>query len=160
MPMNNEKYDETISFSKQESLIKAIAIFDEEQKNKEQAIVRPNINSRKEIISIFLKTVVFILLLVTVFIISIIAKSIYFLIIGIIIAIVFLLATLKKSLISLILLYQKFAPENLRKSCLFEPSCSEYMLLSIDKYGLFKGVLKGIKRLFRCHQPNGGKDYP
>lgn len=59
-----------------------------------------------------------------------------------------------------VLNYQKFAPESLRKACLFTPTCSEYMLLAIKKYGFIKGFLKGIKRLFRCHPPNGGIDEP
>jgi putative component of membrane protein insertase Oxa1/YidC/SpoIIIJ protein YidD len=61
---------------------------------------------------------------------------------------------------SCILLYQKHAPEKMRRSCLFVPSCSEYMLLAIDKYGVFVGVCKGLVRLSRCHHPNGGEDYP
>ena len=67
---------------------------------------------------------------------------------------------LKKTLIFLILLYQKYAPEFVRASCVFEPCCSEYMKLSIEKYGTIKGLFKGIKRLFRCHYPNGGIDVP
>ena len=59
-----------------------------------------------------------------------------------------------------ILLYQKYAPEKMRRSCLFTPSCSEYMLLAIEKYGVFIGVYKGVRRLLRCHHPNGGEDYP
>ena len=59
-----------------------------------------------------------------------------------------------------VLNYQKFAPESLRKACLFTPTCSEYMLLAIKKYGFLKGFFKGLKRLFRCHPPNGGVDEP
>ena len=59
-----------------------------------------------------------------------------------------------------VLLYQKYAPEKMRNACLFTPSCSEYMLLAIDKYGVVVGVCKGIGRLLRCHHPNGGVDYP
>ena len=57
-------------------------------------------------------------------------------------------------------LYQKFAPEKVRQSCLFYPSCSQYMLLAIEKYGFWKGFWKGLKRLGRCRYPNGGEDYP
>lgn len=57
-------------------------------------------------------------------------------------------------------LYQKFAPEKVRRSCLFYPSCSQYMLLAIEKYGFWKGFWKGLKRLGSCHYPNGGEDYP
>jgi putative membrane protein insertion efficiency factor len=65
-----------------------------------------------------------------------------------------------KIIISLILLYQKIAPEKLRGSCRFEPSCSNYMIMAIIKYGTIKGIYLGLKRLFRCRIPNGGYDYP
>ena len=38
--------------------------------------------------------------------------------------------------------------------------CSQYMILSIKKYGGFKGFVNGIKRLQRCHPPHGGVDNP
>lgn len=56
--------------------------------------------------------------------------------------------------------YQRYATDDVRKRCLFTPSCSEYMILSIEKYGAVRGIIKGIKRLRRCHAPNGGEDYP
>jgi putative component of membrane protein insertase Oxa1/YidC/SpoIIIJ protein YidD len=34
------------------------------------------------------------------------------------------------------------------------------MLLAIEKYGLIKGVTKGLKRIWKCKHPNGGVDYP
>jgi len=34
------------------------------------------------------------------------------------------------------------------------------MILSIEKYGLLKGISKGIKRISNCKIPNGGIDYP
>lgn len=57
-------------------------------------------------------------------------------------------------------LYQCYAPEHIRLACVFEPSCSEYMILSIQKFGIVKGFIRGIQRLERCHLPNGGTDYP
>lgn len=56
--------------------------------------------------------------------------------------------------------YQHCAPDDIRLACVYEPSCSEYMILSIQKYGIIKGILRGIQRLKRCHLPNGGNDYP
>ncbi len=67
---------------------------------------------------------------------------------------------MKRFLISLVRFYQRHASPQLRASCLFEPSCSEYMILAIEKYGCIKGVYKGIARLLRCKPPNGGIDYP
>ncbi len=49
---------------------------------------------------------------------------------------------------------------SLHDRCRFEPTCSEYMRLSIEKYGTFPGIWKGIKRIRRCRYPNGGTDYP
>ena len=62
--------------------------------------------------------------------------------------------------ILLIHLYRYIAPKRLRMSCLFEPTCSEYMILALKKYGFIRGWSKGIKRITRCRQPHGGIDYP
>lgn len=75
-------------------------------------------------------------------------------------AVIYILIILKKAIIWLIHFYQNHAPDRVRLKCVFEPSCSEYMLMCIDKFGVIRGVFKGCLRLLRCHSPNGGKDYP
>jgi len=45
---------------------------------------------------------------------------------------------------------------NPRCGCRFYPSCSEYCCAAIEKYGFFKGWLKGIKRIIRCNPLNKG----
>ena len=67
---------------------------------------------------------------------------------------------LRYFLIGLVLMYKAFAPLSTRDRCRFEPTCSTYMILSIKRYGVFRGVIKGIKRILRCKPPNGGIDYP
>ena len=67
---------------------------------------------------------------------------------------------LKRSVIGAVLLYKAFAPISVRERCRFTPTCSTYMIMAINKYGLFRGVFKGIGRLLRCKPPNGGEDYP
>ena len=67
---------------------------------------------------------------------------------------------MKKLIIKIILFYQRKAPKEVREACLFEPSCSNYMLMAIEKYGTFRGLIKGIKRIMKCHPPNGGEDFP
>jgi len=67
---------------------------------------------------------------------------------------------MKRFLIYLIRIYQRYAPTRVRKSCRFEPSCSNYMILSLEKYGVFSGLYRGITRLGRCKPPNGGVDLP
>lgn len=43
--------------------------------------------------------------------------------------------------------------------CKFYPSCSEYMMQAIEKYGCIKGIYLGIKRLLKCHPfAKGGYD--
>ena len=65
-----------------------------------------------------------------------------------------------KAVIWMVHVYQRFAPDGLRLRCVYEPSCSEYMILAVKKYGCIRWLWKGIKRLRRCHPPNYGKDYP
>lgn len=45
--------------------------------------------------------------------------------------------------------------------CRFYPSCSQYSVESIEKYGLIKGGLKGFYRILRCNPfSKGGVDKP
>jgi putative membrane protein insertion efficiency factor len=43
-------------------------------------------------------------------------------------------------------------------SCRYTPTCSEYALQAIKKYGPFKGGWLAVKRIGRCH-PWGGHGY-
>lgn len=65
----------------------------------------------------------------------------------------------KKTVIWLVHLYQNKAPDEVRLRCAMEPSCSVYMILAVEKYGVIRGVFKGIGRLFRCGNERG-VDYP
>ncbi|MBQ8372496.1 MAG: membrane protein insertion efficiency factor YidD [Clostridia bacterium] len=74
--------------------------------------------------------------------------------------IIYTLIVRKRILIFLIRIYQRYAPFGIRCTCTYVPNCSEYMVLSIKKHGLIRGVKKGIKRLLRCQDPCHGFDYP
>lgn len=76
------------------------------------------------------------------------------------IVLIYLSIFLKSAIICAVKIYQRFAPDSLRNKCRFEPSCSEYFILSIEKYGLLKGIKKGISRLKRCNINGGGFDLP
>lgn len=41
-------------------------------------------------------------------------------------------------------------------SCKFTPHCSNYTYQAVEKYGVVKGVLLGLKRIIRCHPWNRG----
>lgn len=157
-------YDSTISESKDASLAKAMEIMmqDIKKNQKIQVITRPKVSIIKGVIPIILIIGSYVALLINSNSIAdyvSIKKGLLIILITLVyIGITAIL--LKKLLIWLILLYQRFAPEKVRKLCFFEPSCSEYMKLSIEKYGVIKGVYKGFNRLRRCHWPNGGIDYP
>lgn len=43
-------------------------------------------------------------------------------------------------------------------SCRFNPSCSQYALDAINKYGPYKGAFMAAKRILRCRPPYGGND--
>lgn len=132
-------------------------------------IIRPNINIRRAILAFFL----YILLIgVMGFAINhgienISRSKCFFLSYGVRLFLIYLLLSflclfikMKNIVIFAIRLYQRYGPYEIRCRCLFVPNCSEYMILAIEKYGLYRGIKKGIDRFKRCHAPNGGEDYP
>jgi uncharacterized protein len=54
-------------------------------------------------------------------------------------------------LILIIKLYQLTFGVLFRGHCRFHPTCSEYMIQSIKKYGAIKGVYNGLTRILKCH---------
>lgn len=70
-----------------------------------------------------------------------------------------LLLTLRYVLIWFVRVYQCYAKSETRLRCCFTPSCSEYTILALKKYGAIIGGIKSIRRLLRCGPP-GGIDYP
>ena len=53
--------------------------------------------------------------------------------------------------IGMIQLYQHYAPEDIRRRCLFKPTCSQYAILAVRKYGVVVGLLRSYDRTFnRC----------
>ncbi len=68
---------------------------------------------------------------------------------------------IKKVVIIFLKLYQKFISPLYPASCRYYPSCSNYAILSVEKYGVIKGLLKTIWRILKCNPfSKGGVDYP
>ena len=53
--------------------------------------------------------------------------------------------------IGLIRTYKLVISPLLPSACRFHPTCSEYMKDAIEKHGVLKGVVLGLRRLSRCH---------
>ncbi|MBR3791229.1 MAG: membrane protein insertion efficiency factor YidD [Clostridia bacterium] len=59
---------------------------------------------------------------------------------------------MKILLIKVIKFYQKcISPYKGSACCRFTPTCSEYAIQAIEKYGVIKGMRKAICRILRCH---------
>jgi hypothetical protein len=56
----------------------------------------------------------------------------------------------------LIKFYRNYLSTFKLRCCRFHPSCSQYAIDAIEKYGFFLGAWKGIKRLGRCHPFSAG----
>lgn len=69
---------------------------------------------------------------------------------------------MKKALINIIKFYKKHISIFFEKNgvkCKFYPTCSEYAIQAIDKYGTIKGLFLSIKRIIRCNPfSKGGYD--
>jgi putative membrane protein insertion efficiency factor len=65
----------------------------------------------------------------------------------------------KKTFIFLVKGYQFLISPLLGNNCRFYPSCSQYMIQAIERFGIIKGVYLGGKRLSKCHPwHEGGMD--
>jgi putative membrane protein insertion efficiency factor len=66
---------------------------------------------------------------------------------------------LQRGLTGLLRFYKLFISPLLPSACRFYPTCSEYMMQAVEKYGAGRGVWMGLKRLGRCHPFHpGGMD--
>jgi len=63
---------------------------------------------------------------------------------------------MKYIFIYLIRFYQKFISPMKPKSCRFYPTCSQYAIDAIKKYGVLKGSIMALWRILRCNPFNPG----
>jgi len=67
---------------------------------------------------------------------------------------------MKKFLIQLIRIYRKYiSPLKGRPTCIYTPTCSQYAIEALEKYGVVKGTYLAVRRILRCHPfHKGGYD--
>ena len=66
---------------------------------------------------------------------------------------------MKDILIKLIQFYRKHISPQLPDMCRYYPTCSQYALEALEKYGAVKGSYLAIRRILRCHPfHKGGYD--
>ena len=58
---------------------------------------------------------------------------------------------MKRLLLSLIRFYQRKISPAFPPRCRFTPTCSQYALEAVEKYGAAKGGFLAIRRFLRCH---------
>ena len=63
---------------------------------------------------------------------------------------------MQKVVIAILRLYKRFLSPLLPSACRFSPTCSEYMMEAVEKYGAVRGVGRGLLRLLRCHPLHAG----
>jgi putative membrane protein insertion efficiency factor len=72
--------------------------------------------------------------------------------------------SMKKIILVLIRIYQKtisldhgiLSKFSQTTGCRFHPTCSEYTYQAVDRFGIFKGIYLGSRRVLRCHPWNDG----
>jgi putative membrane protein insertion efficiency factor len=66
---------------------------------------------------------------------------------------------MKSIVVGLIRVYQRYVSPFTPPSCRYVPTCSQYAVESVSKYGVLKGLWLAIKRISRCHPfHEGGYD--
>jgi len=63
---------------------------------------------------------------------------------------------MKRIIIFFIRLYQIFISGLAPGKCRFVPTCSNYAIEAIDRFGAVKGSVMAVKRILRCHPLNPG----
>lgn len=65
-------------------------------------------------------------------------------------------------LVGVIRTYQKLVSPWLGANCRYLPTCSQYMVESVERFGVLRGGLLGLRRLARCHplRPGGYDPVP
>ncbi|MCD4825965.1 MAG: membrane protein insertion efficiency factor YidD [Phycisphaerae bacterium] len=65
----------------------------------------------------------------------------------------------RRTLILIVRLYQQTLSHYIGRHCRFCPTCSQYFIEAVEKYGAIRGGLMGLRRICRCNPfSKGGFD--
>lgn len=65
----------------------------------------------------------------------------------------------KKFAIGMVKFYRKYISPMKQPSCIYTPTCSQYAIEALNKYGFLKGSFLSVMRILRCHPfAKGGYD--
>lgn len=62
----------------------------------------------------------------------------------------------KRACLAAIRWYQQMISPLLPDACIYIPTCSQYAVEAIEKYGVVKGCWLGLRRILRCHHLHAG----
>ena len=66
---------------------------------------------------------------------------------------------MKALALSMLRMYKRWISPSLAPSCRYVPTCSEYAMEAIERYGVVRGSAMGAWRILRCHPfVKGGYD--
>ena len=63
---------------------------------------------------------------------------------------------MSKIVIAIIIFYQRYISPFKPATCRFYPSCSDYAMKAVQRFGCFKGIYLAIRRILHCHPYNTG----
>ncbi|WP_132243815.1 membrane protein insertion efficiency factor YidD [Marinisporobacter balticus] len=58
---------------------------------------------------------------------------------------------MKEILIGMVKIYRRYISPLKPPTCRFYPTCSQYALQALEKYGAIKGTIISIRRILKCH---------
>ena len=64
---------------------------------------------------------------------------------------------MKRLLLAVIRFYRGHISPYTKPSCRFIPTCSQYAMTAIERYGAWKGGWLALKRICRCHPFHRGE---
>ena len=69
-------------------------------------------------------------------------------------------ARVPRGVVTRLIRFYQLAASPFPSPCRYQPTCSTYVLESVERHGVWKGGWRGVKRLLRCHPFHAGGHDP